>query len=89
MEKTDAPVVSEAEEAAVSKLLTAYALSLRADLLHASDGPRVFVILTSANGRVGRFQFATDLSDEDLKRLLREVLENHEVDRDTLFRFKA
>jgi len=84
----DAKPVSGVEEAAISKLLTAYARLMRSDLDHASDGPRVFVIMTAPNARVGRVQIVTDLTDEALKRFLQMSLDHHDEAEARLFRLE-
>ena len=57
----EAGAMSDAEADAVGKLLQAYKRILAKDLARASDGGRMFVVITAPKGRQGSAHFVTNM----------------------------
>lgn len=70
----DKPPMSDTEAEAVGTLLQAYKRSLVDDLSRASDGDRVFVIITAPTGRPGSAHLCTDMRFIHHGTLLTELL---------------
>jgi hypothetical protein len=70
------PRESEAELGAVTKLVVAYSRILAKDLAEASDGPRVFLIITAPSMRGGECLVMGNVDDEEIDRFLEFVLKH-------------
>jgi hypothetical protein len=69
--------VSEAEEAAVRRVMSATAKVLQRELRMISDGDRVVLLVTLAPGRQGRVHALGDFENaEELRSLIEYVLAN-------------
>lgn len=65
---------SEAESAAVSRLLKAYSRALAKDLNDASDGPRAFLLITAPLDRSGKMLVVSNSSGGDFAEFMSAVV---------------